>query len=359
MSTEKNSKPMKLSDWFTLAAIGSGIGAAAVGGASLLLGPVLPGIAMMLLGASAASAVLGWLSTSIFTVDQKTEALITSFGKHTRSEKNPGLHLMAPWPFNIVATTVSTDLLQVQENLATKTKDDLFVSLPIAIQFEVADTAKYYFDNRNAIENMKKSVSQAVRTSTSGKDFQELYSDRDEVSTAVIDHVSEQVKEFGINIRRIIIDEPTAPQEVQNAFNEVRASERLKEAARNKAEAYKIEIVAKAEGDKTADVLRGEGKAGYRRAIFDQYSEQISKLEASGVPRHEAIDVMMRAMEQDTLRDVGEHGNTVVFNSGASNTAPGPAAIAEIHALRALSGTKTPEQNNTRPAPPPAAAAPG
>ena len=336
-----------LSTLFAIAAAGGIL----VAGASAFLG--VPIAAMALTGAAVAAG-LSWLSSSVFTVDQKTEALITTFGKPTRTEANPGLHLKWPWPFNMIAETVSTDLQQVQENLATKTKDDLFVSLPIAIQFEVADTAKFHFDNRQAVENMKKSVSQAVRTSTSGKDFQELYSERDEVSNAVIAHVAEQVKEFGINIRRIIIDEPTAPQEVQNAFNEVRASERLKEAAKNKAEAYKIEIVAKAEGDKTADILRGEGKAGYRRAIFDQYSEQIAKLEESGVPRHEAIDVMMRAMEQDTLRDVGEHGNAVVFNSSSS----GPAALAEVQAIRALTpGPAAAEQDNSRRKPP--AAAPG
>lgn len=336
-----------LSALFGVAAAGSLL----LSGGAMLVGLPLAGL---LAGTAAGSAALSWLSSALFTVNQKSEALITTFGKHTRTEKEPGLHFKAPWPFNVVEQTVSTDLQQVEETLATKTKDDLFVSLPIAIQYEVADTAKFHFDNRNAVDNMKKSVSQAVRSSTSDKDFQDLYSDRDEISTSVIDHVREQVKEFGINIRRIIIDEPTAPQEVQNAFNEVRASERLREASRNKADAYKIEIVAKAEGDKTADILRGEGKAGYRRAIFDQYSEQIAKLEESGVPRKEAIDVMMRAMEQDTLRDVGEHGNTVVFNNGA---AAGPAALAEIEAIRALTRDKTPEQDNRRP--PSASSAPG
>ena len=344
---------MTLSKVFTTAAVGGLLVGGALGiGAAVVGMPALAGMGVLLASMGAGSGLLAYLSTSIFTVDQKTEALITTFGKHTRTEKEPGLHLKWPWPFNVIANTVSTDLLQVQENLATKTKDDLFVSLPIAIQFEVADTAKYHFDNRNAIDNMKKSVSQAVRTATSGKDFQELYSDRDEVSNAVIDHIKKDVQEFGINIRRIIIDEPTAPQEVQNAFNEVRASERLKEAARNKAEAYKIEIVAKAEGDKTADVLRGEGKAGYRKAIFDQYSEQIGKLEAAGVPRKEAIQVMMQAMEQDTLRDVGEHGNAVVFNNGGHSS---PAALAEMQAVRSL----TAEQDNHRRPPAAPSAMPG
>jgi regulator of protease activity HflC (stomatin/prohibitin superfamily) len=149
------------------------------------------------------------------------------------------------------------------------------------------------------------------------------------------------VAEFGLKIRRIIIDEPTAPAEVQAAFNEVRASERLKEAARNKADAHKIEIIAKAQAEKEADILRGQGKAGFRREIFDQYSEQIAKLETAGVSREEAVDVMMRAMQQDTLRDIGDKGNLVIVsdaqNAGISNR------IAELQTLKHKPAA---EQNN-------------
>lgn len=331
-----------------LALVGSGV--------ALALGA--PALAPLLLGAAATSAVLAVASSSIFVLDQKKEALITTFGKHTRTAQNPGLNLKWPWPFNAIERVIPTDLQQVQENLATKTKDDLFVNLPIAIQYEINDTGRYYFDNRNAEDNMKKSVSQAVRGATSGKDFQELYSDRDEISNAVIEHVKEQVKEFGINIRRIIIDEPTAPQEVQTAFNEVRASERLKEAAKNKAEAHKIELVARAEAEKTADILRGQGKAGFRQAIFDQYSAQIGKLEAEGVNRKEAVEMMMQAMEQDTLRDVGEKGNLVIVTETGARGSKGPGT--DLAALQTLGPIvqKAIEQNN-RPRPSAPSAAPG
>jgi regulator of protease activity HflC (stomatin/prohibitin superfamily) len=296
-------------------------------------------------------AAIAALPMMLFTVREKQEALVTSFGKLIRTEKNPGLRMKMPWH---KVTKVGTDLQQESETLETKTKDDLFVKLPIAIQFEITDTGKYFFSNRDAVATMKKSVSAAVRTASAGREFQELYGDRDEISTAVIDHIKKDVEEFGINLRRIIIDEPTAPQEVQNAFNEVRASERLREAAKNKAEAHKIEVVARAEAEKTADVLRGQGKAGYRKEIFDQYSAQIGKLVESGTPREEAISVMMRAMEQDTLRDVGEKGNLVIVNNGGTGGASG---IAEVQTLGKIVERAIEQNNNQRqrPSAPPAA----
>lgn len=280
--------------------------------------------------------------SALFTTTQNEEALITRFGKHVRTEADPGLHVKWPWPINVVSSRIRTDLLQVDEKLDTKTKDDLFVNLPISIQFEVNDSAKFYFENRNAVDNMKKMVSAAVRTATSDKNFQELYSDRDEVSAHVIQNIKETVKEYGINLRRIIIDEPTAPKEVQAAFNEVRASERLMEASKNKAAAHKIEIVAHAEAEKEADKLRGEGKSEFRTAVFDGYADQLEKLEAKNVPREEALKIMLDTMHQDTLRDIGQQGNMVIVTPGGASADIGN-RIAE---LQTLSRPPASEQSN-------------
>lgn len=300
--------------------------------------------------AAAAYGVVKYAATSLFSVKQKEEALITSFGKHVRTEDKPGLHFKAPWPFNIVAAKVGTDLMQAEERLDTKTKDDLFVKLPIAIQYEVNDTPKFYFENRNAVDNMKKAVSAAVRTATSTKDFQELYSDRDEVSAHVIDQIKGTVEEYGINLRRIIIDEPTAPQEVQSAFNEVRASERMMEASKNKAASHKIEVVAHAEAEKEADRLRGEGKALFRKALFDQYGEQMETVIGKGASREEALSVMLDTMRQDTMRDIGQQGNMVIVTPDGSDLGT---RIAELQTLRRV---KPATEQDTAPIRPAAAA---
>lgn len=322
--------PMQLSGYFKIAAIGAGLATAVIAGAGLFLTGAVPALATVAAASTVGLGVLGYLSSAVFNVNQKTEALITSFGKHVRTEKNPGLHLKKPWPFNIVTAAVPTDLFQSKETLDTKTKDDLFVKLPIAVQYEVSDTATYYFGNRDPIGNMMKSVSAAVRTATSGKEFQELYSDRDEISSAVIDHIGKEVAEFGLKIRRIIIDEPTAPPEVQAAFNEVRASERLREAAKNKADAHAIEVIKKAEADKTAQKLFGEGAADFRKAILDGYKAQIDELTHDGkVSKEEALHIVMRSMELDALREVASRGNLIITPQNMTSN-----NLAEIRTLQ-------------------------
>lgn len=255
---------------------------------------------------------IGYLVTCFFTVPQRREALITFFGKHVRTEYRPGLNIKWPWPFNIVAARIPTDLRQVNEMLDTKTKDDLFVRLPITIQYEITDTARFYFDTNMPIEQMNKIVSASVRKYTSGKDFQELYDERDEISLAVIADVKGQIMDYGINIRRIVVDEPSAPKDVQDSFNRVRASEREKDAATNEAAADYIRSVKAAEADKQRNILIGEGVAGFRQSIAEGYADIRRKLVEEGVNPDVADRFMEEAMRLDTIRDIGEKGNMVI-----------------------------------------------
>ncbi len=266
------------------------------------------GGAALTLGITAIAAI----KSTFFTNKQQQEALITRFGKLVRTEQNPGLHVKIPF-IDKVAERIGTDLQQKTETLETKTKDDLFVELPISVQFVIEDTAKYFYKNREGISNMLKAVSAAVRTATAEKDFQELFGDRDGISNAVIEHTKNDAAKYGIRIEKIIIDQPNAPADVQKAYNEVRASERLKEAARNKAEAHRIEVVTKSEADATAQANAGRGAADFRRAILDGYRAQIDELTHDGkVGREEALHIVMRSMELDALREVAQKGNLVI-----------------------------------------------
>lgn len=256
--------------------------------------------------------ILGYLCTCLFTVPQRREALITCFGRHTRTEIRPGLRVKWPWPFNVVAARIPTDLRQVNDMLDTKTLDDLFVRLPITIQYEIISTGTFYFDTDHPVDQMNKIVSASVRKYTSAKEFQDLYNERDEISMAVIADVKVQILEYGINIRRIVVDEPTAPKDVQDSYNRVRASEREKDAATNEAAADYIRRVKAAEADKERNILIGEGVAGFRQSIAQGYAEIRNQLVKDGVDPMNAERFMEEAMRLDTIRDVGDKGNMVI-----------------------------------------------
>ncbi len=263
------------------------------------------------------------LFDSFFTVPQGHERLVTRFGKLVGSARRPGLQMKLPF-IDRPTKPVSTQLQQVKDKLATKTSDNIFVELPISIQFEITDTAQFLFANDNPIAQIQALVNAAVRTYTSDKDFQHLYSDRDHISQLVITSIRENMGNYGVNLRRIVIDEPHAPTEIQQAYNQVRASERAMEAAKNEAQADYIRRVKEAEADKQRNILIGEGVAGFRQRIADNYVAMAARFREAGVTPVEATDIMTKTMYLDTIRDIGDKGNMVVVVPEGANAITAP-----------------------------------
>src|SRR5271170_8502395 len=79
--------------------------------------------------------VLGMVLGSFFTVSTAQVAVITRFGKFLRAAE-PGLNWK--WPIiDTIAGKVSLRVNQINLTMETKTRDNVFVTIPISVQNRV------------------------------------------------------------------------------------------------------------------------------------------------------------------------------------------------------------------------------
>src|ERR1700729_3163199 len=78
---------------------------------------------------------------SFFTVSTAEVAIITRFGKFLRIAE-PGLNWKSPF-FDSVAGTISLRVNQITLTMETKTKDNVFVTIPISVQNRVRPDRVY------------------------------------------------------------------------------------------------------------------------------------------------------------------------------------------------------------------------
>lgn len=256
--------------------------------------------------------IIALIPTCFFIISQQQEGLVSRLGRYTGTPKTSGLHFKIPLIDRLDAK-ISKALQSIHANLDTKTTDDQFVTLPISIQFNVRDCAKYYYDNINSSQQIKDIVTAQVRKYTSCKNFQHLYDERQEISESVIDGVKQELLDYGVEVIRIIIDEPQPDLHTKQAYNDVRASERRKDAAVNDAQAAYIKTTKHAEADRERNKLIGQGIKDFRKSVAESYIETRAALIQAGVHEPTADAFMAEAMRLDTLRDVGEKGNVVVI----------------------------------------------
>jgi regulator of protease activity HflC (stomatin/prohibitin superfamily) len=125
-----------------------------------------------------------WIAyTTIKILAPREQMLLTRFGgNHVGTFEKAGIHVKLRWPITIVANRgrpISTQLQQVDETLETKTIDDVFIGLPISVQFEIHDSAVFVFNNDQPIRQMRSLVAAEVRRYAAKKDSQEIYDERE------------------------------------------------------------------------------------------------------------------------------------------------------------------------------------
>lgn len=269
-------------------------------------------------GVGALTSLTAFIS-SFYTIPEAHVGLVTRFGRHVRTNDKPGPKLKIPLIESVQGVSMQEQIMPDVLDTKTKKGDDVTVKLPISIHYNIVDPATYTFKKTNPLGLMKDVVSAAVREYTSTKTFQEIYDERMEIKDYVLEKIKEQVAGYGILVNDIIINEPQVSSEMKANFDRVRSSALALEAAQNEAQAEYIKTVKDAEAHKMRDLQRGEGAAGYRKKIFDQYAEQIDELVQKGTPREEAVHVMMKIMELDTWREVGDKGNAFVITGSGGD----------------------------------------
>lgn len=232
------------------------------------------------------------LLMSVLVVPQSDVYVIEKLGKYHRTLFS-GLHFRLP----VVERVAYKQTLRIKEldlMVATKTKDNVFVQVPVNVQYFVNENEQ---DIRNSVyrlsnpENQMRSyIQQNIVGSLSKLDLDEAYGSLHQVGLALQGELTEKIGEYGYVIKDTnVIDVEPAP-EVKDAMNQVNASERKRQAQILTAEGNKAAAILEAEAERDARRLRGEGIAQEGDEIAKGMKERIDKLKDAGLTADAAVE---------------------------------------------------------------------
>jgi len=264
--------------------------------------------------------VLATLLGTFFTVKQQTRAIIERFGRYVRTAK-PGLNIKIPFIDHIVQR-VSLRVQQLIVEVDTKTLDNVFVKLIVAVQFRVVEgsEADSYYKLQDHVEQIKSYVLDVVRAKVPRMNLDEVFEKKDDVGTAVKGELDVSMKVYGFEIPNALVTDVNPADNVKAAMNEIQTQQRLQVAANAKGEANKILVVKNAEAEAESKRLQGEGIAKQRRAIVDGLRESIAAFtdKVSTVNEHEVLNLVLLTQYFDTLKEIGiSAGSKVILTPHA------------------------------------------
>src|ERR1700739_1036958 len=249
---------------------------------------------------------------SFFTVQTAQVAVITRFGKFVRVAQ-PGLNWK--WPFiDRVAGRVSLRVNQITLTMETKTKDNVFVTIPISVQARVRPEKVYdaYYKLSNPVSQIKSYVEQVILGHVPGMTLDEVFASQSSIASAVKQELDSDMAAFGYEIVNALVTDIVPDARVKSAMNDINAAQREQVAAAARGEAEKILVVKKAEAEAESKALQGQGIANQRKAIVEGLQNSIEQFQkvVGGASTSEVMQLVLVTQYFDTLKSIGESDKT-------------------------------------------------
>jgi len=279
-------------------------------------------------GLIAAVAVLIWLGTGFFIVQEGQQAVITQFGKYN-STVGAGFNWRLPYPVQRHEMVVVTQIRSVdvgRDNIikatglresAMLTEDENIVEIKFAVQYRLSDARAYLFETRDPAATVVQAAETAVREVVGKMRMDSALSEeRDQIGPRVrvlmqtiLDRYKVGVEVVAINLQQSGV---RPPEQVQAAFDDVLKAGQERERAKNEAQAYANDVIPRAVG--SASRLKEESEA-YKARVVAQSQGDAQRFRAVLTEYQKAPQVTRDRMYTDAMQQVYTNVTKVLVDS--------------------------------------------
>jgi membrane protease subunit HflK len=292
-------------------------------------GPEIPAFIKNLgIGVILGGALLVWLATGFFIVQEGQQAVITQFGKY-HSTVSAGFNWRMPYPVQRHELVFVTQIRSVdigRDNIikatglresAMLTEDENIVEIKFAVQYRLNDARAYLFESRDPTQAVIQSAETAVREVVGKMRMDSaLAEERDQIAPRVrekmqtiLDLYKVGIEVVGINLQQGGV---RPPEQVQSAFDDVLKAGQERERAKNEAQAYANDVVPRAVG--AASRLKEEADA-YRERIVAQAEGDAQRFKTILPEYQKAPQVMRDRLYTDTMQQIYSNVTKVLVDS--------------------------------------------
>jgi regulator of protease activity HflC (stomatin/prohibitin superfamily) len=273
-------------------------------------------VLFLLFGGILAIVALSVILGSFFTVETSEVAIVQRLGKFARVA-GPGLNWKTPY-LEAVVQRISLKVQQFDVQVETKTQDNVFVQIPVSIQYKVLPDAvdAAYYKLSNPVKQIESMVYNVVLGHVPKMKLDDTFLNQADIAGDLRTNLDASMKEYGYSIVKVLISDIVPDPKVKAAMNDINAAAREREATVSRAETNKLLLVKQAEAEAESKRLQGEGIANQRKAIIAGLKDSVEDF-AKTVPGSTPQDVMQLVLMTqyfDTLKEIAgnDHTNTVL-----------------------------------------------
>ncbi len=226
-------------------------------------------------------AVLVWLGTGFFIVQEGRQAVITEFGRY-KTTVGAGFNWRLPYPIQGHEVAVTTQIRSVDvgrdsivratglRESAMLTEDENIVEIKFSVQYRLKDARAYLYESKSPDETVVQVAETAVREVVGKMKMDAaMAEERDKIAPRMRELMQTILDRYKVGVEIVAINLQEGgvrpPEQVKAAFDDVLKATQERLRARNNAQAYANDVVPRATG--TASRLKEESEAYKARVV--------------------------------------------------------------------------------------------
>lgn len=234
-------------------------------------------------------------------------AFIEHCGKFTKIA-HPGCNCVCGVCGMASAGTLSLRVQQLDVRCETKTKDNVFVTLVISVQFQVQKESLWdaFYKLTDVRQQLSSYIFDVVRATVPKMNLDDVFIEKEEIARDIKDELTKSMTSYGYLIIHALVNDIEPAHKVKDAMNEINAARRMRVAALERSEAEKVAVVKAAEAEAEAKFLQGQGVARQRQAIITGLRDSVKDFdELPGISSKDVVELMLITQYFDMLREMG------------------------------------------------------
>jgi len=319
------------------------------------------------LGLLAVAALVVWLATGFFIVQEGQQAVITQFGKY-HSTVGAGFNWRLPYPIQRDERVFVTQIRSVdigRDNIIKATglrdsgmltADENIVEIKFAVQYRLKNARDYLFNSRDPAGAVVQAAESAVREVVGQMTMDDaIGEERDKIGPQVRALMQTILDRYDVGIEVVNINLQQGgvrpPEQVQAAFDDVLKAGQERIRTQNEAQAYANNVIPRAAG--TASRLMEESE-GYKARIIAQAEGDAQRFGSVLAEYQKAPQVTRERMYIDAMQQIyGSVTKILVDSRQNSNLLYLP-----LDKIMQMTGQGAPADASTLPSVPGGAASP-
>lgn len=278
-------------------------------------------------------ALLLWLGSGFYIVQEGQASVVLRFGKYKELVDRAGFTWRLPYPIesNEIVDVQQLRTVEVGYRNAVRNKtlreslmltlDQSIVDMQFTVQYRVSDVKAYLFNNNlgSVPEEIVRQAAETAMREAVGRNGvdQVLYEEKEQVAQEARKEIQRLLDRYkaGIAIVDLTIQQVQPPEQVQAAFEDANKAAQDRERLINEGHAYANDVIPKARG--TAARVAQEAE-GYRQRVIARAEGDTDRFAKVLAEYEKAPKVTRERLYLDTVQSVFSNTSKVYIDAESS-----------------------------------------